>query len=147
MRAEPSNPAVPVIRQAEQLIGKSFSDVIRILFPADAERATIRVGGKQAFDLTFDRLAALDESCNGSDLGVASDESAEPSEPLPPAASRGEAIALLKAVGSYFRAVEPSSPIPLLTDRVCGFAQRDFLALISDVLPGVGIQPTDEAGE
>jgi type VI secretion system protein ImpA len=154
MRAEPSNPAIPVIRQAEQLIGKSFSDVIRILFPADAERATIRIGGKQAFDLSFERIAALDESCNGFAAAGEPDALSEGSTAVPSevltdslsAADRGEAIALLRAVGSYFRTVEPSSPIPLLTDRVCGFSQKDFLALISDVLPGVGMQSTDEAG-
>ncbi len=148
VRAEPSNPAAVVIRQAEQLIGKSFVDVVRILFPNDAERTTIRIGEKPVFGLSFDRLASLDEGSggdrSGDGNGAGQNEFDEAPEP-PVAANREQAIKLLKAVGSYFRAVEPSSPIPLLTDRVCGFAHRDFLNLITDVLPGVGVELSGEA--
>lgn len=163
-RFEPSNPAVLLIRQAEQLMGKSFLEVMRILMPAQAEQATIHIGGAQTFELPVERLSALaaealpeadveaeseaaDETVSG---GKSGDEAAdeEPSEPNGAARAsngsgrpgfavrrRDDALALLLQVGDYYRAVEPSSPIPLLTERALSLAQCDFLSLLKDLLP------------
>lgn len=60
-------------------------------------------------------------------------------------ASRPEAIARMKSVAAFYRHAEPSNPIPLLMDKACGLAQQDFLSLLSDILPDVGIrQGSDE---
>jgi type VI secretion system protein ImpA len=62
-----------------------------------------------------------------------------PDSSIPGASTRYEAIALLEQVSAFYRTTEPASPIPLLTDRACGMSQKDFLSLLKDVLPGVGV--------
>lgn len=60
-------------------------------------------------------------------------------------ASRAEAIARMKSVAAFYRHAEPSNPVPLLVDKACALAQQDFLSLLSDILPEVGIrQGSDE---
>jgi type VI secretion system protein ImpA len=49
--------------------------------------------------------------------------------------SRSQALALLEEVGAFYRAAEPSSPVPYLVDRAKELAQRDFLSLLRDMLP------------
>lgn len=55
-------------------------------------------------------------------------------------ASRAEAIARMKAVAGFYRHAEPSNPVPLLMDKACALAQQDFLSLLGDILPDVGIR-------
>lgn len=55
-------------------------------------------------------------------------------------ASRAEAIARMKAVAGFYRHAEPSNPVPLLMDKACALAQQDFLSLLGDILPEVGIR-------
>lgn len=51
----------------------------------------------------------------------------------------------MKAVAGFYRHAEPSNPVPLLMDKACALAQQDFLSLLSDILPDVGIrQGSDE---
>jgi type VI secretion system protein ImpA len=60
-------------------------------------------------------------------------------------ASRAEAIARMKSIAAFYRHAEPSNPVPLLMDKACGLAQQDFLSLLGDILPEVGIrQSSDE---
>lgn len=60
-------------------------------------------------------------------------------------ASRAEAIARMKSVAAFYRHAEPSNPVPLLMDKACALAQQDFLSLLRDILPDVGIrQGSDE---
>lgn len=80
----------------------------------------------------------------------------EPESPRPAAAkpapaaavsvtTRAEAIAQMKAVAGFYRHAEPSNPVPLLMDKACALAQQDFLSLLGDILPEVGIrQGSDE---
>lgn len=60
-------------------------------------------------------------------------------------ASRAEAVARMKSIAAFYRHAEPSNPVPLLMDKACALAQQDFLSLLSDILPEVGIrQGSDE---
>ncbi|MBB4019875.1 type VI secretion system protein ImpA [Chelatococcus caeni] len=159
-RAEPSNPAILLVGLAQELIGKSFAEVVRILMPDLADRAAFNIGSHQVFELPLERLAGLvpdggnpqedvppqerDDEDRGDDAEgaqvVAFPGTSSPvndaggPRPHPAATSRREALTLIEAVGAYYRTAEPSSPIPLLTDRACGLAQRDFLGLLKDVL-------------
>ena len=40
---EPSSPTLPLVRQAHQLIGKSFFDIINILVPSQMDQAAFRI--------------------------------------------------------------------------------------------------------
>jgi type VI secretion system protein ImpA len=56
-RCERSNPALLLVRQARELIGKSFLDVLRILVPGHVEQAIVHIGRDYAFELPIQRLA------------------------------------------------------------------------------------------
>ncbi|BCW90482.1 hypothetical protein sos41_36520 [Alphaproteobacteria bacterium SO-S41] len=52
-----------------------------------------------------------------------------------PIGSRQQAIAQLEAVQAFFKATEPSSPVPLLIDRVKRLAGMDFLQIMQNLAP------------
>jgi type VI secretion system protein ImpA len=133
---EPSSPALLLVCQAQQLIGKSFVEVMRILVPARVPQAKVLIGKEPAFSLQLEGLSAL--APNGAAAAASGGAAATESGAEGGAAearTRQDAIALLEEVGGYYRAMEPSSPIPLLTDRARGLVERDFLYLLKDLLP------------
>jgi type VI secretion system protein ImpA len=134
-RFEPSSPALLLVRQAEQLMGKSFLEVMRVLVPNHMEQAAVQIGkDKQIFDLPIERLSAFAEAVPAPD-----DEASQATGDDVPrrleAKTRGDAIRLLEQIGTYYRIAEPSSPVPFLTDRARSFAERDFLSLLKELLP------------
>jgi type VI secretion system protein ImpA len=162
-RFEPSSPALLLVRQAEQLMGKSFLDVMRILMPNQVEQAAIQIGKDQVFDLPIERLASFaevaadpvsedvapepepvaeptdapseqSEIAEGDVVDGASTAVAAPARRIE-ARTRADAIRLLEQIGSYYRIAEPSSPVPFLTDRARSYAERDFLSLLKELLP------------
>jgi type VI secretion system protein ImpA len=130
-RSEPSSPALLLVRQALEMVGKSFVEAIRMMVPAHAESAAVNIGRDKFFDLPIERMAALE---GGGHLPVPADGTLDQGIVFA-VESRSQALFLLGQVASYFRVSEPSSPIPLLTDRARELAQRDFLSLLQDVLP------------
>jgi type VI secretion system protein ImpA len=158
-RHEPSSPALLLVRQAEQLMGKSFLEVMRILMPNQVEQAAIQIGKEQVFDLPIERLSVFSEVAAETqytleDVAAQIEQTEAPTEQAsdsdatnggtPPAAaparrieakSRADAIRLLDQIGSYYRVAEPSSPVPFLTDRARSYAERDFLSLLKELLP------------
>lgn len=53
-----------------------------------------------------------------------------------PIATRQQALAQLDAVKAFFQQTEPSSPLPLLIDRVKKLAGMDFMAIMQNLAPG-----------
>ncbi|MGH8294198.1 MAG: type VI secretion system protein TssA [Steroidobacteraceae bacterium] len=49
--------------------------------------------------------------------------------------TRDEAMRTLDAVAAFFRASEPSSPVPLFIERAKRLVGKDFLAVLEDVIP------------
>lgn len=141
-RSEPSSPALLLVLQAQQMLGKSFVEALRMLLPAHVETAAINIGKDRFFDLPIERMAGLLEDAPAA---AAQDVPPVPSE-LAAVTQRGEALALLEQVGGFYRLVEPSSPIPYLTDRARELAQRDFLSLLRDVLPEGVLRTLDNQG-
>jgi type VI secretion system protein ImpA len=139
---EPSSPALPLVRQAHQLIGKSFLEIMTILVPSHVEKAAFQIGTNPVFDLPVSKLSSLSAGPAGIDrsadadpvsAGPAADtDSAKSSDRV---GSRGQALALLDSVQRYFRHAEPSSPVPMLCERARALAERDFMAVLADVLP------------
>lgn len=58
-----------------------------------------------------------------------------PPRPKLTAASRPEAVAILEKVLAYYRAAEPSSPVPLLVERAIELSSKNFIELLGKVLP------------
>jgi len=139
-RAEPSSPALLLICQARQLLGKSFVEAIRLLVPGHADTATINIGRDRFFDLPIERMASLLEG------DALSDTLAGVSEVEFVIETRAQALGLLEQIAAYFRNVEPTSAVPFLIDRGRELAQRDFLSLLRDVLPDGVLKTLDSQG-
>jgi type VI secretion system protein ImpA len=136
-RSEPSSPALLLVRQAGQMLGKSFVEALRILVPAHAEAAAINVGKDRVFDLPVERMASLLDGVPTPDSAVSENSTVFLVE------NRAQALGLLDQVAAYFRNAEPSSPVPFLVDRARELAQRDFLSLLRDVLPEGALKTLD----
>lgn len=137
-RSEPSNPALLLIRQAHEMVGKSFVEVMRMLVPAHADAAAINIGRDKFFDLPIERMAALLTPETPSPANEATKQAVVFSTE-----NRAAALMLLRHVAGFFRNSEPSSPIPFLIDRARELAQRDFLSLLQDVLPEGALKTFD----
>jgi type VI secretion system protein ImpA len=139
-RLEPSSPTLPLVRQAHQLIGKSFIEVMTILVPTQMETAAFQIGSEQVFDLPVGRLSDL--SAVAPRVGPPSPEvSDEPTNSVCYSVkSRSQAIGLLDQVQRFFRAAEPSSPVPMLCERARALAERDFMGVLRDVLPKAALK-------
>jgi len=137
-RMEPSSPALLLVRQAHEMVGKSFIEVMRMLVPSHLENAAINSGRDKVFDLPIERMAELASAPSSTAESDAQDIvfSIE---------NRAQALDLLTKVASFFRAAEPSSPIPFLVDRARDLAQRDFLSLLNDVLPEGALKTIDKS--
>lgn len=149
---EPSNPNALIVRQAQDLVGKSFVEVLKALVPSDAESAKISIGTGNLFALTYSQLQTSHEAIAGTILkesdqagaGAAASVAsilgpATGGDPAPAfeVGSRQQATAVLDQVAGYFRRCEPSSPIPLLIERGRSLGERDFISILKDVLPGL----------
>jgi len=119
---EPSSPALLLIAQAREALGKNLYDVMRLLAPSHAEAARVFVGPEGAFTVPVSSLSSA------SPLEFTRAE-------VDPAATRTAALALIDAIASHMRRVEPSSPLPYLLERARALASRDFLSLLHEVLP------------
>ncbi|CCE07409.1 conserved hypothetical protein [Bradyrhizobium sp. STM 3843] len=137
-RMEPSNPALLLVRQAQEMVGKSFIEVMRMLVPSHVENAAINIGRDKVFDLPIERMAELATPLSAT---AASDTQ----DIVFSVENRMQALGLLAKVAAFFRAAEPSSPIPLLVDRARDLAQRDFLSLLNDVLPEGALKTVDKS--
>jgi len=125
-------------------------EVIQIMFPEHVDKAMIEVGHTLRFQLPLERLASFEPEVSDGD-GDPEDEAAmsadgpaaQVSALATPVVSRSEAVARMTAVARFYRQAEPSHPMPLLMDKACALAQHDFISLLGDILPGVGINPED----
>ena len=120
--SEPTSPALLLIRQARETLGKNLYEVMKLLAPPHADNARVFVGPDGAFTVPVKSLA----SAPSAELARAASE---------PAPSRAAALALIEAVAQHMQRAEPSSPAPYLLDRARNLASRDFLSLLYDVLP------------
>jgi type VI secretion system protein ImpA len=143
-RLEPSSPTLPLVRQAHQLIGKSFFEVMSILVPTQMDKAAFQIGADQFFELPVGKLSKLSEAAPPSPDGPNPAGPAAPSgggeSPQYRIESRAQAIALLEQVQRFFRHAEPSSPVPMLCDRARALAERDFMGVLREVLPKAALK-------
>jgi type VI secretion system protein ImpA len=120
--SEPTSPALLLIRQARETLGKNLYEVMKLLAPPHADNARVFVGPDGAFTVPVKSLAGAPSA----ELARAAPE---------PASSRAAALALIDAVAQHMQRAEPSSPVPYLLDRARNLASRDFVSLLYDVLP------------
>jgi type VI secretion system protein ImpA len=119
--SEPTSPALLLIRQARETLGKNLYEVMKLLAPPHADAARVFVGPDGAFTVPVKTLSNTPSQ-------------AIQSAAAEPAASRATALALIDAVAAHMQKAEPSSPVPYLLDRARNLATRDFVSLLQDVL-------------
>ena len=130
-RKEPSSPALPLLAQAHALHGKSFLEVMQALIPGKVSEAAFHIGGQQYFELPVESLTAGAGEASQGEMP----EAEAPPVQIFEAATRQQALALMDRIASFFKASEPSSPVPWLIERARALAERDFLSLLREVLP------------
>jgi type VI secretion system protein ImpA len=124
---EPSNPALLLVRQATQLVGKSFVEAMNVLVPGFVDQARVSIGRTEMFDVPLQSLAAFSVA-NGAGEGGA--------EIAPMVAdTRAQATGLMAQVVAFYTRGEPSSPVPFLVERARALVGRDFLSILKDILP------------
>jgi len=139
--SEPSSPVLPLVRQAHQLIGKSFLEIMTILVPTHVDKAAFQIGTNPVFDLPVSKLSSLSATSSHNDASTDAFDEGKDSAGAAPSAqsycvlSRAQALAMLESVQRYFRHTEPSSPVPMLCERARALAERDFMGVLEDVLP------------
>jgi type VI secretion system protein ImpA len=128
---EPSTPALLLIHQARVLVGKPLIHALEILLPDAAPRAMIKIQSEINVQLNMaqlkqltDSVPRLAEGANGSDAGEQSFT----------AKTRAEAMTLIAEVEHFFKVAEPSSPVPMLLTKATGYANRDFNAILKDLI-------------
>ena len=120
--SEPSSPALILIHQARETLGKNLYDVMKLLAPSHADAARISVGPVGAFTVPVSSLS----NAPGVEFTHCEAE---------PASNRAAALALIESVTAHMRRTEPSSPAPYLLDRAKALGSRDFAGLLRDLLP------------
>jgi type VI secretion system protein ImpA len=139
--SEPSSPVLPLVRQAHQLIGKSFLEIMTVLVPTHVDKAAFQIGTNPVFDLPVGKLSSLSATSSYTDASTETFDGATDSGGSAPSTksyrvlSRAQALAMLESVQRYFRHTEPSSPVPMLCERARALAERDFMGVLEDVLP------------
>ena len=119
---EPSSPALWLVAQARETLGKNLYEVMKMLTPGLADSARVFVGPESSFTVLLKTLQP----------SASKPIERQEAEPSP---SRSAALAGIDAVANYLRRVEPSSPAPFLLERARSLAARDFVSLLYDVLP------------
>ena len=128
-RTEPSAPGLLLIRQARHLIGKPLTEALDTLLPSVADYAVIDFGSETGFKMDIYKLREL----AGNTYDVDALPAEEPEIPEYKARTRSEAVGLITAVESFFRQVEPSSPVPVLLFKAKNYMNRDFSAILTEL--------------
>ncbi|WP_342077282.1 type VI secretion system ImpA family N-terminal domain-containing protein [Yoonia sp. SS1-5] len=131
---EPAAPSLLLVTQARLLVGRPLIEAIETLMPEHANQTKITFGSGSSFVLYMDRLKMLaGEGAN--QAAPAAD--AEPG-PVPDIPDRTHVAPLISAVEEYFRVREPASPIPVLLSKARTYLDKDFAAIVADLLPPKG---------
>ena len=128
---EPSSPALILVHQARSLVGKSLTHSLEILLPEAAPRAIIRIQGDLNLQLNMTQLKQLTADVPKAAEAV---NGAGPSANAYSAGSRAEAMTLMAEVEQFYTAAEPSSPVPMLLAKANSFSNRDFKAILKDLI-------------
>jgi type VI secretion system protein ImpA len=134
---EPSSPVRMILAQADALVGKTFYEALQSMIPDHVGQAVMKLGRELPLTLSVERLSQLvpaeyQENASYDEGGESGDSQVMPGA----AATRAEAMQLIEHVSNFFRAKEPSSPIPILLEQARQAAGRDFVGLLRDFLPG-----------
>lgn len=128
---EPAAPALLLITQARLLVGKPLVEAIETLMPDRAAQTRIDLGADTGFVMDMARLKML----AGEAASTAAAAAEAPPGPPPVVASRADVAGHLKALEEFYRAREPASPVPVLLFRAKTYLEKDFSAVVAELVP------------
>lgn len=128
---EPSSAALLLVTQARLLIGRPLIEALETLLPGEAGRAVIDFGPAHGFALPMERLRALASE----HTQAANADETSPGPAPPQLTKRADVAAHIRSVENFYRHNEPTSPIPLLLVRARSYLDKDFEAMIAELLP------------
>jgi len=128
---EPSTPALILIHQARTLVGKPLIHSLEVLLPEAAPRAMIKIQGEINVQLNMTQLKQLTADVPKAAEAV---NGAGPGANAYSASSRTEAMTLMAEVEQFYTVAEPSSPVPMLLAKASSFSNRDFKAILRDLI-------------
>jgi len=130
-RNEPSSPALLLVHQSRMLVGQPLVVALEHLIPDRADSAVLTVDTNFGFEFSMAKMKALME-----DYASAYEESDSSEEEIPEyvADTRVQATAIIFGVAAFFKATEPSSPIPLLLGRAEKFLNQNFTTILADIM-------------
>lgn len=131
---EPSAPALILIHQARMLYGKPLVAALEALLPGAAASAVLRFEGSQRFDIGLDQMRVVTEDAAGQAEQVIEDEGDAETVSFS-AETRNDAASLMLGVEAFYRTAEPSSPIPMLLAKARSYLNKDFAAILNELLP------------
>ena len=129
--SEPTSPALLLIRQARETLGKNLYEVMKLLAPPHADAARVSVGPDGAFTVPVKSLSNAPSA-------------AIPTAPAEPASRARAASRLSTQSPAHMQKAEPSSPVPYLLDRARNLATRDFVSLSARRPAGGGDRGLEE---
>ncbi len=132
-RYEPSSAALLLVTQARLLIGRPLIEAIETLLPKQASRTVVDFGPASGFILDLERLRTLSQSLP--ETGPETPDAPTPARPAPVFVTAPEAAVGIRSVETYFRVAERSSPVPTLLQRARSYLDKDFEALIGELIP------------
>lgn len=129
---EPSAAALLLVTQARLLIGKPLVEALDTLLPDHSGQAKIDFGAETGFVISMDRLRTLSSEMRA----AAGPDPSEAAGQVPDIIStRPDAASVIKAVEDFYRRSEPVSPIPILLLKARGFLDKDFHAIVKELMP------------
>ena len=131
---EPAAPSLLLVTQARLLVGRPLVEAIETLLPEHANKTKITFGSETGFVIYMDRLKMLASEGAGQAAPAAEHDPGPP----PVIENRASVAPLLTAVEEYFRTREPASPIPVLLFKARTYLDKDFTAIVADLLPQGG---------
>jgi len=131
---EPSAAALLLVTQARLLIGKPLVEALDTLLPDHSSQAKIDFGAETGFVISMDRLRSLSSEMRAA---VGPDPSEAEGQVPEMISTRPDAASVIKAVEDFYRRSEPVSPIPILLLKARGFLDKDFHAIVKELMPAV----------
>ena len=129
---EPSAAALLLVTQSRLLIGRPLVEALDTLLPDHSHNAKIDFGADTGFVISMDRLRSL----SGEVSPLAGPDPSEAEGQVPDKIeTRPDAAAVIKAVEDFYRRNEPVSPIPTLLMKARGYLDKDFQAIVKELMP------------
>jgi type VI secretion system protein ImpA len=105
---------------------------LETLMPESAERALIRFDSGLGLELTMPKMRSITETIKNGEDDTPTEKGG--TAPQYEARTRQETESLIAGVEAFFHSTEPSSPVPMLLAKAKTFMNRDFSAILNELI-------------